>query len=195
LPLAATLPAAAADLQPFRMPWNDASAGVTNLQAWQPRPAGADGRVTLSADGHYSIAGQRTRFLGADIVAASAFPSHANAEAHAARLAHFGFNAVRLHQLEAHYDKPNALIDYSTGTSRTFSADRLERLQYFFAQLAARGIYADVNLLVYREFQAGDGLGAEISQMTWPEQARLGYRTVERERCLDGQRPRRGRAG
>ena len=173
--LAAALPAAAADLQPFRMPWNDASEGITNLQAWQPRPAGAEGRVTLSSDGHYAIAGQRTRFLGVDIVAASAFPSHANAEAHAARLARFGFNAVRLHQLEAPYDKPNALIDYSAGTSRTFSADRLERLQYFFAQLAAHGIYADVNLLVYREFQPADGLGAEISQMTWPEQAALGF--------------------
>ena len=40
---------AAADLQPFRMPWDDASPGITNLQGWQSQPAGAAGRVTVTA--------------------------------------------------------------------------------------------------------------------------------------------------
>ncbi|HQF38976.1 MAG TPA: carbohydrate binding domain-containing protein [Opitutaceae bacterium] len=166
---------AAADLQPFRMPWDDASPGITNLQGWQPQPAGAAGRVTVSADGRYQVGGARIRFLGVNVSDVAAFPTHAQAEAHAARLARFGFNAVRFHHMDANWAPNEVLIDYAGGTSRNLSAERLDRLHYFMAQLAARGIYANINLLVSRGFVAADGLGAEIAQLGWKDQHILGF--------------------
>jgi hypothetical protein len=61
------------------------------------------------------------------------------------------------------------------GSSRELSAERLDRLHYFQAQLAAHGIHSDINLLVSRQFVPGDGLGAEIAQMTWKDQHVLGF--------------------
>lgn len=165
----------AADLQPFRMPWNDASAGITNLQGWQPAAAGSQGWVQVTPSGHYAVGGSPIRFLGVNVGAAAAMPSPARAEAHAARLARFGFNAVRFHHLEAPWDKANVLTDYATGSSRNLSAARLDRLHNFVAQLASRGIYTNVNLLVSREFQATDGLGAEVTQLGWKDQHILGF--------------------
>lgn len=166
---------AQAALQAFQMPWNDASTGITNLQAWQPVAAGASGWVTTTADGHYELAGQPLRFLGVNVTAADCFPTHERAEAHAARLARFGFNAVRFHHLEAPWEKSAVLIDYASGNSRTLSAERLERLHYFVAQLAQHGLYSNINLLVSREFQPGDGLGAEIAQLNYKDQHLLGF--------------------
>lgn len=162
-------------LKPFSLPWSDATPGITNLQGWQPADAGADGRVEVTPEGHYAINGQRIRFLGVNIAASDAFPATALAEGHAARLARFGFNAVRLHHLEAPWDKAHVLVDYPSGSSRKISPERLDRLQYFVAQLAAHGIYADLNLLVSREFQPSDGLGPEIAQMGWKDQHILGF--------------------
>lgn len=166
---------ASAQLQPFRMPWNDASAGITNLQMWQQPVAVDSDWVRVTPEGRYALGGGRVRFLGVNITGASAMPTHERAAAHAARLARFGFNSVRFHHLEAPWDKANVLIDYATGTSRNLSAARLERLHYFVAQLAGRGIHTNMNLLVSREFQAADGLGPEIAQMGWKDQHVLGF--------------------
>jgi len=166
---------AAAGLQPFQMPWDDASAGITNLQGWQTEPAGQLGWVRVTPSGHYAVGGEPIRFLGVDVAASFAMPSHPHADAHAARLARFGFNAVRLHHLEAPWEKDSVLIDYASGSSRNLSPDRLDKLQYFIAQLAAHGIYSDVNLLVSREFQATDGLGPEVALMGWKDQQILGF--------------------
>jgi len=165
----------AAALEAFRMPWDDASVGFANLQGWQSAEAGASGWVQVTPSGHYAVNNVPIRFLGVDIAGVSAMPTHAHADAHAARLAKFGFNAVRLHHLEAPWDKTNVLIDYAAGSSRTLSADRLDKLHYFVAQLAKHGIFSDLNLLVSREFQATDGLGTEITQLGWKDQHILGF--------------------
>lgn len=175
LVLAVTGSVAAAALEPFRMPWNDASAGITNLQNWQPTVAGANGWVTVTAEGHYELAGQPIRFLGVNVTSADCFPTHEHAAGHAGRLARFGFNAVRFHHMEAPWDKSNVLLDYATGNSRTLSPDRLDRLHYFVGQLAEHGIFSNINLLVSREFQPADGLGAEIAQLGWKDQHILGF--------------------
>lgn len=168
-------PGAAADLKPFTIAWNDASEGITNLQSWQPREAGVDGWVGVSPEGHYTLNGERVRFLGVNVTAASAFPSYERAAGHAARLARFGFNSVRFHHLEAPWDKRNVLIDYAKGSSRELSPERLDRLHHFIARLAERGIYTNLNLLVSREFQPADGLGDEIARLGWKDQHVLGF--------------------
>lgn len=163
------------DLQPFRLSWFGADPNITSFARWNQPIATDSARVTVSEDGHYMMEGQRIRFLGVNVGAATAFPDAVRAEAHAARLARFGFNAVRFHHLEAPWDKSRVLIDYSTGSSRELSAERLDRLHYFVAKLAENGIYSNINLLVSREFQPADGLGSEVSQMEWKDQHILGF--------------------
>ncbi len=169
------LPLTGAELQPFPLPWNDAAPSATSLQSWQAGAAGAEGWVSVTDAGHYAVAGRPIRFLGVNITAASNFPAHALAEGHAARLAKFGFNAVRFHHMDASWIWDNSVIDYPRGSTRQLSADRLDKLHYFVAQLAQHGIYADINLLVARQFQATDGLGAEVTQMSWKDQHILGF--------------------
>ncbi|MDX2186917.1 MAG: carbohydrate binding domain-containing protein [Opitutaceae bacterium] len=166
---------AAGSLQSFRMPWNDSAATVTSLQGWQVTEAGASGWVTVNSEGHYLLNGQRIRFLGVNIGDASAFPTTDRADGHAARLAKFGFNAVRFHHLEAPWESSNVIIDYASGSSRNLSAARLDRLHYFVNALAKKGIYSNINLLVSREFKPADGLGSEITQLGWKDQHILGF--------------------
>ena len=162
-------------LTPFRMPWDDASPGIASIAQWQQAIALDDPWVAVNPDAHYEKNGARVRILGVNITAALAFPSRANADAHAARLARFGYNGVRFHHMEAPWDKQNVLVDYAKGTSRELAAARLDRLHYFVAALARNGVFSDINLLVSREFQPADGLGAEISQMGWKDQHVLGF--------------------
>lgn len=157
------------------MPWDDASSGVTNISAWQPPIALDDAWVRVNADAHYEKDGQRLRILGVNITGRSAFPSMQDGDAHAKRLARFGYNGVRFHHMEAPWEKANVLIDYASGSSRELSAARLDRLHAFVAALANNGVYTNINLLVSREFQAGDGLGPEISRMEWKDQHVLGF--------------------
>lgn len=162
-------------LEPFRLSWFGADPNITSFAQWNRPVETTSAWVTVSEDGHYVEDGRRIRFLGVNVGAATAFPDAVRAEAHAARLARFGFNSVRFHHMEAPWDKSRVLIDYSTGTSRELSAERLDRLHYFVAKLAENGIYSDINLLVSREFQPADGLGAEIAQMEWKDQHILGF--------------------
>lgn len=162
-------------LEPFRLPWFGADPNITSFAGWNQAIATDSPWVEVSEDGHYVVDGRRIRFLGVNVGAATAFPDAVRAEAHAARLARFGFNSVRFHHLEAPWDKSRVLIDYSKGTSRELSPERLDRLHYFVAKLADNGIYSNINLLVSREFQRTDGLGEEISQMGWKNQHILGF--------------------
>ena len=162
-------------LEPFRLSWFGADPNITSFAGWnQPIPTDAPW-VEVTEDGHYVLEGKRIRFLGVNVTGARAFPDEVRAEAHAARLARFGFNSVRFHHLEAPWLKDRVLIDYSKGTSRELSAERLDRLHYFIARLAGHGIHIDMNLLVSREFQPADGLGEEIAQMGWKDQHILGF--------------------
>jgi len=167
--------ASAPALSAFSLPWSDASAGVTNLSSWQEAIPVDAPLVEVDAAGHYSWKGSRLRVLGVNVTAGSAFPSHAGADAHAARLARFGINGVRFHHLEAPWEPNNVLVDYSTGGSRSLSADRLEKLHYFVSALAREGVFSNINLLVSRQLSATDGLGSEITQLSWKDQQILGF--------------------
>lgn len=172
----AVLPCAAQPpLEPFRLPWYGADPNITSFAGWN-QPIATDAPwVEVNEEGHYVLNGRRIRFLGVNVTASGAFPDATRAEAHAARLARFGFNSVRFHHLEAPWEKGRVLVDYAQGNSRELSAERLDRLHYFIARLADQGIYTNLNLLVSREFQRADGLGEEISQMEWKDQHILGF--------------------
>jgi hypothetical protein len=137
----------AAELFPFVPPWDDATPGATNISAWLTAPAGKDGFVTVK-DGHLFAGGKRFRIFGVNMAFGANFPTHEAAEKVAGRLAKFGINCVRFH----HMDMFSAPAGIFAKDGVTLDPERLDRLDYFIAQLKARGIYTNLNLHVSRTY-------------------------------------------
>ncbi|GAA0569758.1 carbohydrate binding domain-containing protein [Rhizomicrobium electricum] len=140
--------AAAGDLFPFTMPWNDAGTGnITDISAWNDKPAGAKGFVTV-ANGHLTAGGKRLQLLGVNVTFGANAPTHEDADIVARRMARFGINIVRLHHMDTH-NAPNGLLE---NDRITFNPEYLDRLDYFIAALKRQGVYVDINLHVGRTY-------------------------------------------
>lgn len=170
---ALALPLLAVAQVPFVLPWNDSSASATDLSELN-QPIGSDW-VNSNTNGHFVVRGERIRFLGVNFAGDSPFIATNNADAVAARLAKFGVNNIRFHHMDAAWAYRGGLLSYSSASSTNFNASNLERLHYLVSRLKAHGIYSDINLLVGREYRAGDGLGPEVMTMDWKDAHVLGF--------------------
>ncbi len=107
-------------------------------------PAGKYGPVRISPEGHFVFAQapeRRIRFFGVNLSYGANFPSRANAEKLAERLAAVGYNVVRFHHQDGGL----------TGSGdEMFNRENLDRLDYFIAALKKRGIYFMTDLYVSR---------------------------------------------
>lgn len=159
---------------PFVLPWNDATPGVTDFSGLN-FPITDDAWVGVSGDGQFLVNGQRVRFLGVNFAGDSPFMPTNKADAVAARLAKFGVNNVRFHHMDAPWAYGGGLLSYTATRSTNFNAGQLEKLHYLLARLKAHGIYANINLLVGRQYRSQDGLGSAITSMDWKDQHILGY--------------------
>jgi hypothetical protein len=153
--VAAMLLAAPADsageegLFPFVVSY-DAPANAANVSAWLERPAGKHGFVRAQEGRLASDAGP-IRLWATNLCFDACFPTHAQAEQVAARLARLGINCVRMHHMDSHSiwgDSPNKL---------TIDPKKLERLDYLIHQLKKHGVYTDLNLHVSRWFGDAEG--------------------------------------
>lgn len=166
-------------LKPFTIPSATPAGVFPDLRSWNSRPAGAKDFVTVGADGHFQVNGNRIRFFGVDLTGPNNLPTFADAQLHAQRLARFGFNSVRFHwaDMDAPWsaEAPSSLIIQDANSSTRFDPFALDRLHYFMAKCAEVGIYANVNLLVARTFRANDGLGADVAKMDWRQQHLLSF--------------------
>ncbi|MDQ3813944.1 MAG: carbohydrate binding domain-containing protein, partial [Armatimonadota bacterium] len=94
-----------------------------------------------------------------------AFPPKEEAPGIAARLAKYGFNAVRLHHYEG-YVAPEGIWKASAGDPsrlalpREFDPVQLDRFDFLVAELIKRGIYINLNLHVGRKSVADEGVPA-----------------------------------
>jgi hypothetical protein len=158
---------------PFVLPWNDSTRGVTDFSAMNA-PIGTN-RVGVDSNGHFTVNGGRIRFLGVNFAADSPFAPTNNAEAMAARVAKFGINVIRFHHMDAQWAYNGGLLNYTANTTTNFNAGNLERLHYLVSRLKAHGVYADINLLVGRDYGVADGLGPEENGMDWKLKHILGY--------------------
>ncbi|MCY3024516.1 MAG: carbohydrate binding domain-containing protein [Planctomycetota bacterium] len=165
--------APAADLAPFAPPWDDASPGATNLADTLHKPAGRFGHIRVQ-DGHLFAGDQRIRFFGTNLTAGACFPDHDTADKVAARMAKFGFNAVRFHFLDSTWGTPR-LINYESGSWSNWIPESLERLDYFIARLREQGIYANLNLLVGRRFGVNDGVDPSVNKLDWKAAHAVGF--------------------
>ncbi len=153
---------------PFVIPWDDASPGtITDVSFLNAKPAGVNGYV-VARNGHFveTNTGKRIRFLGTNFAAKDAFPSHADAEKVAARIAKLGINLVRLHHMDnSDWGQDASIWDYAYKDRQHLSAVQLDKLDYFVAQLKKNGVYVNLNLHVSRQFSEADGFPASISQI------------------------------
>ena len=167
--------AAANSAVPFVLPWDDSLAGVATDFSALNAPLGPGDRVTVDANGHFVANGQRVRFLGVNFASDSPFMPTNKADAVAARLAKFGVNCVRFHHMDASWAYGGGMIAYTASKSTNLNASQLDKLHFLVSRLKAHGVYANINLLVGREYRSGDGLGTAITTMDWKDQHIVGY--------------------
>ncbi len=158
---------------PFVLPWNDGTPTITDFSSMN-RAIGAE-RVAVDTNGHFTVGGDRVRFLGVNFAGDSPFMPTNNAEGVAARLAKFGVNNVRFHHMDASWAYGGGILAYTSTRSTNINTAQLDRLHYLISRLKAHGVYANINLLVGREYRSQDGLGQEVTTLAWKDQHILGY--------------------
>jgi hypothetical protein len=158
----------------FYIPWDDAADSAINLRSLSDAPAGRQGFVTVSADGHLATATGRIRFWGVNTCFGANFPEKKDAPKIASHLAKYGVNIVRFHHMDM-MQSPDG-IWASVNPDRVLDAGQLDRLDFFIAELKKNGIYADLNLLVSRPFARGPELAKDIDSVReWKTRAALGF--------------------
>ena len=144
----------------YTLPWDDAPVDLSFLFEGE-KPAGRHGFIQAKAGRLVFEDGTVGRFWGTNFNSAANFPTHAYSEKVARRLAKFGVNLVRFHQMDADYSTPN-IFQFTRGQRRddTQSLDprSLERLDYLIHCLKQEGIYVYMDLITYRRFKSGDGV-------------------------------------
>jgi hypothetical protein len=145
--LAQPVKADAVPMVPFVIP---ATPAATSLAAFPAGPAiKVDSPHVQVVGSHFSVDGKPIRFWAVNLTFEANFPEHADAEALALRLSQAGINCVRLHHMDmSSWNGSDGIWDPANPTK--LSAEAIDRLDYLLAQLARRGIYADVNLHVSR---------------------------------------------
>ena len=152
---AAALGARGADDWPaFKVDWRAGVESPADVSFLLQAPAGKDGFIKVK-DGHFvKPDGSRLRIWGLNATGAAGLPATNNAPVIAAALARRGINCIRFHFLESAW----ALTDAKGDNTRSLNPAALDRLDRFVFELKQRGIYADLNLNVYRSYKPGDGV-------------------------------------
>ncbi len=132
----------AEDEFPFVVKMDEAERTAVDFSYLSPEPAGKHGFVRVE-HGHFATDAGPLRIWGVNLVFGANFPTHADAERIAARLARLGINGVRFHHFETQW-APAGLIR----KDGSLDPERLDRMDYFIAQLNKHGIYANINLHV-----------------------------------------------
>jgi hypothetical protein len=144
---------------PFSLCWGEDVPIDISFVFEHERPAGKHGFVRVDGDRLAFADGVEARFWGTNFNSGANFPSYEYAETTARRLAKFGVNIVRTHQMDAEWATPNifqANRARPKDHTRTLDPDSLDRLDYLIYCLKREGIYLYLDLLTYRQFRPGD---------------------------------------
>lgn len=152
---AAGTPAAAAQpgMVPYTIDWSKADQSLVDMSGYLDPPAGQGGFIRVEGEHLVRPDGSRFRIWGVNVGSVRAFPPKDQAAAIAGDLARCGINAVRFHGIDSRW---SPLFDRSGDDTQVLKAEALDRLDFFIARLAERGIYANLNLNVARPWKAGD---------------------------------------
>ncbi|MFQ3587510.1 MAG: hypothetical protein SNJ76_07585 [Fimbriimonadaceae bacterium] len=123
-----------------------------SLADWLEAPAGRRGRIEMDGD-HLVYGGERIRLWGVNVCFADCAPPKELAERRADFYARMGINAVRLHK---YADGPGWAGIQSAEKFAEFDAAALDRMDYFVAQLKARGIFVKLSPTFMVKLGRGD---------------------------------------
>lgn len=148
---------------PFVIPWDDATSKTPTDVSFLNRTV----EPVVSRDGHFygKTSGKRIRFVAVSFAAKANFPTHADAEKVAARMAKYGINLVRMHHMDNEWGPDDSIWDWSFPDHQHINPDHRDRMDYLVAQLEKHGIYVDINLHVSRQFTQADGFPASVEDI------------------------------
>ena len=131
-------------LVPFVIPVTSPADATLSFSNTPIRPNSPRLRVRA---GHFIAGPERVRIWGVNLCFGACFPTRADAPRVAARLAAAGVNSVRFHHMDSS-PFPHGLLEPDRPLA--LSREALVRLDFFIAELARQGIYANLNLHVGR---------------------------------------------
>jgi hypothetical protein len=145
---------------PYTLPWDDAPLDLSYLYE-DEKPAGKHGFLKVDGTRFVFEDGYEPRFWGTLFNSAANYPPHEYSEKTARRLAKFGVNMVRTHQMDAEWCTPN-IFYFTRGRERdnslSFDPESLDRFDYMIHCLKNEGIYIYLDQLSHRTFKPGDGV-------------------------------------
>jgi hypothetical protein len=148
---------------PFTLAWDDKVPLDLSFVFEDEKPAGKHGFLKARGERFVFEDGTEGRFWGTCFNSGANFPDHAYSEMVARRLAKFGVNMMRTHQMDAEWATPN-IFQFNRArpkdNTRSLDPESLERLDYLIYCLKQQGIYIYLDLLTYRQFRPGDDVDA-----------------------------------
>ena len=151
---------------PFVLPWDDAVKGTATDVSFLnggpiTRRVVAKGPIFVKEG-----TDERVKFLAWNMGARAAFPEKSEADRIAARMAKMGVNLVRLHHLNNGWDTENGGSIWKVGRNWVeIDPAQLDKLDYFVAALAKRGIYTNMNLQVSRTYVPELGFPESVKEI------------------------------
>lgn len=149
-----------APLFPFLISYSSPD-NATSMAHLLDAPAGKHGFIRVE-NGRFANDAGPVRLHATNLTGPANFPTHAQADRLAARLARFGINCVRLHYMDDFYgnfrnEKEQGIIANDSSTQRNLDSSQIERLDYMIAAFKKLGIYVNINLHVARFWDERDG--------------------------------------
>jgi hypothetical protein len=148
---------------PFTFSWTDHLPVDLSFVFAAERPAGKHGFLQARGDRLMFEDGSEGRFWGVNFNSGANFPPHEYSEMVARRLAKFGINIMRTHQMDSDWATPNIFQMNRAepkDITRSFDPESMDRLDYLFHCLKNEGVYIYLDMLTYRQFLPGDGVDA-----------------------------------
>lgn len=144
-----------------------ATGSALDTSALNPAPAGATGRIAVKDGAFVTPDGRPVRFFGVNLASDDAFPSAADAELLARRLAKAGVNIVRLHHMDNSWGigTGGSLWPKDHPERLALDAAQLDKVHRLIAILARHGIYSNINLKVSKTLSAADAFPASVAQL------------------------------
>lgn len=150
---------------PFPAYYDFAPIDISYLFA-EEKPAGKHGFLTVQGDRFVFEDGKKVRFWGTNLNSGACFPEKPYAEKLAKRLAAYGCNLVRFHQMDSEWATPS-IYQLTKGqrlrNTSTYDPECFDRLDYLVSCLKKEGIYVYLDMLTYRKFKEEDGVRNSVA--------------------------------
>ena len=131
----------------------------------EEKPAGKHGFLQCKGDNFYFEDGTLVRFWGTNLNAGACFPDKDYAPKLAKRIAAYGCNIVRFHQMDSEFTTPN-IYQMTKGqrlvNTRTLCDESMDRLDYLIYCLKEQGIYVYMDNMAMRKFKQADGVASSL---------------------------------